>query len=100
MYKRGSITNGLPPRLYRSAEEIKRDISDILAKSFKVRELFSVRELLSTAMDEAASGRVSQLYNVCSELLEAVSEAKDELSMLDGELYELKCEVISVMGSE
>ena len=97
MYKRESITNGLPPRLYRSAEEIKRDISEILAKSFRVRELFSVRELLSVAMDEAASGRVSQLYDVCSELLDAVGAAKDELSMLDGELYEMKCEVISVI---
>ena len=95
MLRRESVVSGLPVRLYRSADEIKRDISELLAKSFKVRELFSVRELLATAMDEAAEGRVSELYYVCEELLEAVSEAKDELSQLDCELDELKCEIIS-----
>ena len=96
MLKSADSINGYPPRLYRAPSEIKRDISDILARSYKVRELFSVRELLATAMDEAAEGRVAQLYEVCEELLFAVSEAKSELSRLDLELYELKCEVISV----
>ena len=99
MYKMASVNSGLPPRLYRTPEQIKKDISDILAKSLRVRELFSVREMLAAAMDDAASGRIDELYEISEEILEAVSEAKDELSELDRELCELKCEVISVMNN-
>ncbi|MBQ8381114.1 MAG: hypothetical protein IJY18_04395 [Clostridia bacterium] len=92
--------NGFPPRLYRDTEEIKRDISYILARSREVKERLNVRELLSEAMTMADEGKAGDVIRLCEEVIEAAAEAERELSSLDSELRELKEELSVVLREE
>lgn len=82
------------PRIYRSCEEIKRDVERVLSGIREIREFVNVRELLSSMLDYASEGNVEQVVKQSSELYFRVAEAAEELTLLEAELDELKVELI------
>ena len=88
---------GLPPRLYRSPEEISRDIHDIRAKIEKASEKLNVRNILTEMLAECAEGepevyilRLRELVNEAHDTLDGFLRLEDTLGLLTDELYEVR----------
>ncbi len=87
---------GMPPRLYRTPTEIKRDIAAISAKVKDVENMLSFRELV---LEVAGEGKPPEVW--IPELYAAVDEAGEaldtlhilqkRLNSLGDELGEVKC---------
>lgn len=98
MYRTYDMANGIPPRIYRTPGEIKRDIRDIGEKIEETNEMLNIRGLLLDMLTSENSGSPERLI---PDLEEAVAEArealiklgrlKEELTSLEEELGEVKC---------
>ena len=98
MYRSYDTVNGLPPRIYRTAGEIRRDIAEISEKIEETGEMLNIRALL---VDMLMSERADSPERLIPDLEEAISEARDalvglkrlkeELSLLEEELLEVRC---------
>ncbi len=98
MYRSYDTVNGLPPRIYRTAGEIRRDIAEISEKIEETGEMLNIRALL---VDMLMSERADSPERLIPDLEEAISEARDalvglkrlkeELSSLEEELLEVRC---------
>ena len=98
MYRTYDSTCGLPPRIYRLPAEIKRDIQDIRRRIEETSDMINVRSLL---IDLLVGERGDEPEKLIPELYEAIAEAsgalsrlsdlKEELSLLEEELGEVKC---------
>lgn len=98
MYRSYDTVNGIPPRIYRTPGEIRRDISEISEKIEATSEMLNIRALL---VDMLMSERSDSPEKLIPDLEEAISEArealvnmkrlKDELTSLEEELGEVKC---------
>ncbi|MBR2650426.1 MAG: hypothetical protein IKD45_02080 [Clostridia bacterium] len=98
MYRLLDEVNGLPPRLYRSPEEIRRDIADIKRKIGEVNELFNIRELISSVISESEGGDMERMAAAASELADSAEEALSELRMLSEMLTLLRAELSAALG--
>ena len=47
MYRSFDETNGMPPRIYRSPEQIRNDILEIRSRISEIKENLNIRELIS-----------------------------------------------------
>ena len=100
MYRGYDNEFGLAPRIYRTPEEIRRDISEAKRAIEKINLGLNIRslmlEMLSDDENLAPGEAVRGLENILSEAEEALyelSKLNDELSLLEEELYEVKCEI-------
>ncbi len=84
---------GIPPRLYRSPEEIRREMGDISKRIRAADEQLNLRNMLMSVMAELADAEPRRWI---PELEEALAEAKDaleDLSHLERTLEELSAEL-------
>ena len=97
MYATFDTTNGIPARIYRAPEEIKRDIREISVMIKETSSMLNIRELLLNILMSELGNSPERLI---PELWEAIDEArcalellvklKDELDLLEEELGEVK----------
>ena len=100
MFVRYDPSRGIPPRIYRTVGEIRRDIRDISQKIADADKMMNIRSLL---IDILASDRYDDPRAMIPELYDAIAEANDalkglkalneELDALREELNETKCEI-------
>lgn len=98
MYRSYDANCGLPPRIYRLPAEIKRDIMDIRRRIEETADMINVRSLL---IDILVGDSESEPERLIPELYDAIVEAntalgrlgelKEELSLLEEELGEVRC---------
>ncbi|MBR2342666.1 MAG: hypothetical protein IKA64_00260 [Clostridia bacterium] len=88
---------GLPPRLYRSPEEIARDICEIKKKIERTSERLNVRNILTEMLSECAAGEPESFISRLEELVDGAHEAlsrlrrlEDSLGLLTDELHEVR----------
>ena len=98
MFKSYDTKNGLPPRLYRTPGEIKRDIAEICDKIEETNEMLNIRslitEILLSERRDSPEKLIPELETVIYEAREALTklrELNEELSMLREELGEVGC---------
>ena len=97
MYRTFDTANGIPPRIYRSPEEIKRDMRAISVRIEETSSMLNIRELLINIL---MSERANCPEKLIPELEEAIIEArfaletltglKEELDLLEEELGEVR----------
>lgn len=100
MYRGYDVENGLPPRIYRTPAEIRRDIAEISEKIEQTGDMLNIRALL---IDLLVSDRADSPDTLIPDLEEAIDEAKgaltglrlleEELSSLEEELGEVRCQI-------
>ena len=98
MYRSYDTVNGMPPRIYRTPGEIRRDIAEISEKIELTNDMLNIRALL---LDMLISERTDSPEKLIFDLEEAISEAREalanmkkleeELSLLEEELEEVRC---------
>ena len=98
MYRSYDAVNGLPPRIYRTAAEIRGDIAIISEKIECTTQMLNIRALL---VDMLMSERADTPETLIPDLEEAIGEAreallglkrlKEELISLEEELGEVRC---------
>ena len=102
MYRTYDAVNGIPPRIYRTPGEIRRDIFEISEKIESTSDMLNIRALL---VDMLMSDRADTPETLIPDLEEAIAEARDaleslkrlnrELELLEEELEEVRCLVRS-----
>ena len=94
MYKVYDASVGLPPTLYRTPSEVRRDISAIRNKINEINERMNLRTLLMDILSDERTVCEPEFW--IPELTEALREAKEahgSLGMLERELSELEEEM-------
>ena len=102
MYRSSNADFGLPPRLYRTTEEIRCDISSLKSKIKEVNDRLNIRnflvDLIADAEEREPEIAVRFLEDALTEAEEALvqlSEFKEELLLLEDELYEVRCALVN-----
>lgn len=97
MYRTYDTVNGIPPRLYRSPTEIRRDIDGISEKIEEANLRLNLRalviDIVSNDSDVGAESLIPELEAAIVEAREALTELKNlqnELSALQEELGDIK----------
>ena len=100
MYRGYDSEFGLAPRIYRTPEEIRLDICEAKRAIEKINLGLNIRslmmEMLSADENLAPEAAIPALENIISEAEEALFELSrlhEDLSLLEEELYEVKCEI-------
>ena len=98
MYRSYDADCGLPPRIYRLPAEIKRDITDIKRRIEETTDMINVRSLLIDLLvgdfENEPEKLIPELYDAIAEANGAIAclkELREELSLLEEELGEVKC---------
>ena len=93
-----STYEGEPVRLYRTPEEIGRDIGFIRDKIEKTSQMLNVRSILSDMIAVCAEGdperwipELRQAVSDAEETLDLLTEMKASLDILEEELEETRC---------
>jgi len=84
MLTSADLNNGMPPTIYRTALEIRRDMSRINEKINEAHRMLNIRALL---IDLLSSEEYNDPKNMIEELSLAIEEARGALAVL-GELGE------------
>lgn len=99
-YVGADISEGRPPRLYRSVEEIRRDIGRIKSELTESDEMINVRNILSELISELENNEADKWQSSVERLIEDAQDAmimltklKDKLDMLNCELEETRCAI-------
>ena len=97
MYRTYDMVNGIPPRIYRTPSEIRRDIDEISSKiketNLKLNLRALVIDIISCERESTPEKLIGELEVAITEAREALSELENlhsELSALEAELGELK----------
>ena len=97
MYRTYDMVNGIPPRIYRTPTEIRRDIDEISSKiketNLKLNLRALVIDIISCDRNSSPEQLISELESATCEAREALSDLtrlSDELSALEEELGEVK----------
>ena len=93
MYSCMNTYEGIPPRLYRSPSEIRRDMAEISAKIRENEEMLSVHNLLLEMIPTWAEESPERWLPELEDTLEEAYEALDRLRKLKGALEELALEL-------
>lgn len=86
MYRSFDTANGIPARIYRMPEEIKRDIRAISLKIEETSSMLNIREMLVNIL---MSEREKSPEKLILELGDAIDEAREALSLLTSLKQEL-----------
>ena len=90
MYKVYDASVGLPPTLYRTPREIRRDISAIKEKINEINERMNLRTLLMDILSDERTVREPLFWiPELREALRGATEAQESLLALERELMEL-----------
>lgn len=99
-YVCADTSEGRPPRLYRSVEEIRRDIGRIKRELTESDEMINVRNILSELISELENNEADKWQSSVERLIEDAHDAmimlmklKDKLDMLNSELEETRCAI-------
>ena len=99
-YVGADTSEGRPPRLYRSVEEIRRDIGRIKRELTESDEMINVRNILSELISELENNEADRWQSSVERLIEDAQDAmimlmklKDKLDMLNCELEETRCAI-------
>jgi predicted nuclease with TOPRIM domain len=100
MYRGYDSECGLPPRIYRSPDDVRRDIAEVRRSIDRINSRLNIRglllEFIADDKDISPKEVVSTLETLLSEAENALLKLKElrvELSLLEEELYEIKCEM-------
>ncbi len=93
MFKTYDLENGIPPRIYRSPAEVRRDIREIKNKIEDINLMLNIRSVLTDIMADERAGSPERLAPVLREAIADVEEAVSELSALEEELAALREEL-------
>ena len=98
MYSCMNVYEGMPPRLYRSPSEIRRDMNKISARIKENEEMLSVHNLLIEMIpswaEQSPERWIPELEQTVAEAEEALENLKRlqyALEELSRELEEVKC---------
>ena len=98
MYSVMNVHEGIPPRLYRSPSEIRRDMIQISARIKENEEMLSVHnlliEMIPTWAEQSPDRWIPELEETVAEAQEALENLKRlqyALQELAAELEEVKC---------
>ena len=80
MYVAEKRTDGIPPALYRTPAQIKRDMARIVKEIKEADEMLSVRNILTEMIDELATEEPARWIE---ELEITVAEAREALARLE-----------------
>lgn len=101
-YVRANSREGIAPGLYRTPDEIGRDINEVRNRIDTIVERLNVRNLLAEALSDLAEDNperwIPELEGIVSEAMESLSVLKglrDTLDTLMAELEETKCILMS-----
>ena len=84
---------GIPARLYRSPDEIRRDIAEISKKIREADEQLTVRNVLMSVISEFADAEPERWIPEFEETLAEAKEAMERLTRLEDTLEELSVEL-------
>ena len=97
-YVRCDSYEGLPSQLYRTPEEIGRDIAEVRKRIDSIGEKLNVRNILAEALSDIAEDNptkwIPELEGVVRETMESLGVLRglnDTLDSLMAELEETKC---------
>lgn len=93
MFLSRNDNEGIPPTLYRSPAEIRRDISKITKEIREADEMLSIRNVLTEMIDELAVLEPSRWIEELEETLAEAREAMERLNRLHEALAELTVEL-------
>ena len=96
MYSCMNLTEGMPPRLYRSPSEIHRDIIRISARIRENEEMLSVHNLLLEMIPTWAEQSPERWIPELEETVAEAGEALENLKRLQQALEELRSELEEV----
>ena len=98
MYRSFDETNGMPPRIYRSPEQIRNDILEIRSRISEIKENLNIRELISDIIIDDSVDNLLRRADSVRDLLQYATEALSELEELNSELDELKIELAETLS--
>ena len=101
MYRYKRAGDGAPAGLYRTPEQIKRDMDSIAKRIADVMYMLNIRNVISEIISESSVDDARRRAEAVGELVENAKEALSMLKALSGELDELGRELadsISIMG--
>jgi len=81
-FRNYSTYEGEPARLYRSPERIREDIFEIKTRIEAVDRMLNVRDILTAAIDEYATGEPEKWIPALSEIVADAEETLDRLKSL------------------
>ncbi len=87
---------GIPPMLYRSPSQIKRDIREIKERIEEINERTNIRSLLFDMLVDSKEESPQLVVKALSEALTEAEEALGKLRTLEEELSDLECELTEV----
>jgi hypothetical protein len=93
--------NGIPPRLYRHPDEIKRDIEDICERISEANHMLNVRNLISEIIIEESERDLPRRIQAVSELLQSAEQMLEEMQSFEESLSELQeelCESVRLLA--
>ena len=96
MYSCMNVYEGMPPRLYRTPSEIRRDMAAIAAKIRENEEMLSVHNLLIEMIPSWAEQSPEKWIPELLETLSDADEALENLKRLKTALEELSLELEDV----
>ncbi len=96
MYTLQNTYEGAPPRLYRSTDEVRRDMLIISGKIKNTEEMLSVHNLLIEMIPTWAEADPAKWIPELKQTLEEADEALENLRKLKAALEELRLELEEV----
>lgn len=93
MYGAENRQDGIPPALYRTPAQIKRDIAHIVKEIKEADEMLSVRNILTEMIDELATEEPARWIEELEVTVAEAREAMDRLERLHNALAELSVEL-------
>ncbi len=100
MYRGYDNECGLPPRIYRSPSDVRRDINEVRSAIDKINSKLNIRGLLLEMItdEEKLSPKdviptLEAMLKEAEDALSRLDELRCELALLEEELYEIKCEM-------
>lgn len=93
MYIGYDMDNGLPPRIYRTPKEIRRDICMISNKVRETSEMLNIRSLITEIIMNERFDTPEKLLPELEATIEEAKEALSEMTLLSEELNMLEEEL-------
>ena len=93
MYYYSDRESGIPPRLYRHPEEIKRDIKEICDRISEANHMLNVRNIISEIIIDESEEDMPRKIAAVSELLESAEDMLREMQEFEQALDELQREL-------
>lgn len=98
MYCSYDFGEGLPPRLYRTPEQIKADITDIAERINEIYEMINIRNIISEVISESCEEDLLSRIKAVNELLESAENALFDMKMMEKDIDMLREELFDAVS--